>query len=179
MKTTTRYSQLWKCLSAAVLLVASSALAARPAQAQVVDVKASSIVGSWKAVVNVANPPGLPSFPVVMTIHGDGTMVGMRLPFIPILAGGTVETTEHGAWRQVDDNKVVVTFIDLIQGAPGNTNLNGAFLATETITFHIVLGADGNTFTAQWSGTIVDPNGVPLLPPGNGTISAVRIQVES
>jgi hypothetical protein len=141
MKETTRYSHLRKCLSAAVLLVASAALAARPARAQ-----ASRIVGSWKAVVNVANPPGLPPFPVVMTIHGDGTMVGMRLPFIPILAGGTVETTEHGAWRQADDNQVVVTFIDLIQGqgAPGNTNLNGAFFATEKITFRALLGADGN-----------------------------------
>jgi hypothetical protein len=135
-------------------------------------------VGSWRVNVNVTNPAGFPSFPVMMTIHADGTMVQTRLGYIPFgPAGAVLEGTGHGAWQRVTGNQIAATFLTLIQGAPGNNILNGAFWASEKVNFRPVIGPDGNTFTANWSGTVTDTNGIVVLH-GGGNMTAVRVQVE-
>jgi hypothetical protein len=88
-----------------------------------------------------------------------------------------VEGTGHGAWQRINGNQIAATFLTLLQGAPGNAILNGAFWATEKVSFRPVMGADGNTFTAPWTGTVADLNGGVILQ-GGGNMSAVRVQVE-
>ncbi|HLK69577.1 MAG TPA: hypothetical protein VKU19_39375 [Bryobacteraceae bacterium] len=139
------------------------------------------IVGSWRVTVTVTNPPGFPltSFPVMMTFHSDGTTLGSRLSYIPYGPGGAVlETTGHGAWQRSSANRINAVLQQLLQGGPGNTVLlNGVFWATETVKFQPVLGPDGNSFTAPWTGAVVDTTGMTVLQ-GGGTMSAVRVQVE-
>jgi len=125
--------------------------------------------------VNVTNPSGFPSFPVLMTFHGDGTTLQSRLSYIPTF--GVVETTAHGAWKVTDGNQIAATTFSLIQGAPGNAALNGAFFGTEQVNFQPVIAPDGNSFNTQWTSTVFDPSGNPIIK-GNGTLSGVRIQVE-
>jgi hypothetical protein len=69
-------------------------------------------------------------------------------------------------------------FETLLQGALGNTALNGAFWATENRRILPLVGEDGNSFTATWTATLTDLNGNNIIPPGNGTITAVRGKVE-
>lgn len=150
-------------------------MAIQPAHAQVGAGEANGLVGSWRVTVNVTNPSGFPSFPVLMTFQADGTTLQSRLSYIP--AFGVVETTAHGAWKRIDSSQIAVTTFLLAQGAPGNAALNGAFFGTEQVNFQPVIAADGNSFSAQWTSTFFDPNGNPIIK-GNGNLSGVRIQVE-
>src|SRR6516165_8093420 len=144
------------------------------ATAQVGKGAGGRIVGAWRVTATVTTLQGVPPFPVLMTFCADGTMSQSRLYFLP--AFGVLTTSFHGVWNRVNGNQIATTSLSLAQGAPGNAALNGAFFGTETVNFHPVLSADGNSFTAQWTSTVVDPNGNQILQNG-GTLSGVRIQV--
>ncbi|SPF54723.1 exported hypothetical protein [Candidatus Sulfopaludibacter sp. SbA4] len=77
----TRLSTFPKRVWAVAVLtaVAGAGVATGPARAQVGQGEANGLVGSWRVTVNVTNPPGVPSFPVLMTFHADGTMLQSRL----------------------------------------------------------------------------------------------------
>ncbi|HYW46189.1 MAG TPA: hypothetical protein VE959_25210 [Bryobacteraceae bacterium] len=168
-------------LALTLLAIASCGPVSSVMYAQDGNGDAGRIVGSWRVTVTVTNPPGFPlsSFPVMMTFHSDGTALGSRLSYIPYGPGGAVlETTGHGAWQRSPGNQISAVLQQLLQGGPGNTVLlNGVFWATETVKFSPVVGPDGNSFTAPWTGTVVDTNGITVLQ-GGGTMSAVRVQVE-
>ena len=88
-----------------------------------------------------------------------------------------LETTHHGAWKRIDGNQIAATTFSLVQGAPGNAALNGEFFGTEKVSFQRVIAGDGNPFRAQWTSTVYDPSGNPIMQ-GSGNLSGVRIQVE-
>ena len=155
--------------------VAVAGINAWQAAAQVGHGVAGGIIGAWRVTATVTTLQGVPPFPVLMTFCADGTMSQSRLYFLP--AFGVLTTSFHGVWNRVNGNQIATTSLSLAQGAPGNAALNGAFFGTETVNFHPVLSADGNSFTAQWTDTVVDPNGNQLMQNG-GTLSGVRIQVE-
>ncbi len=160
----------------AVLLAAAGAtVATQPARAQDGQGQGNGPVGSWRVTVNVTNPSGFPSFPVLMTFHADGTMLQSRLSYIP--AFGVLETTAYGAWKPINGGQIAATTFALVQGAPGNTALNGAFFGTEKVNLQPVVASDGNSFTALWTSTVYDPSGNPIVL-GNGNMSGVRVQVE-
>jgi hypothetical protein len=133
------------------------------------------IVGAWSVTTTVTTLQGVPPFPVLMTFCADGTMSQSRLYYLP--AFGVLSTSFHGVWQRVNGHQIATTSLSLAQGAPGNAALNGAFYGTETVKFQPMLSADGNSFTAQWTSTVVDPNGNLILQ-SNGTLSGVRIQVQ-
>lgn len=165
--------RVWALAALAVLAISSIVAVAASAQQDQED--GNSPVGSWSVTVTVTNPQGVPSFPVLMTFHSDGTMMQSRPSYIP--AFGVLETTHHGAWKRMEGNRIAATTLSLSQGAPGNTVLNGAFFGTEKVSFQPVISADGKSFTAQWTSTVFDPNNNPIVQ-GSGTLSGVRIQVE-
>jgi hypothetical protein len=144
------------------------------AAAQVGKGVGGGIVGAWRVTATVTTLQGVPPFPVLMTFCADGTMSQSRLYFLP--AFGVLSTSFHGVWNRVNGNQIATTSLSLAQGAPGNAALNGAFYGTETVNFQPVLSADGNSFTAQWTSTVVAPIGNLILQ-SNGTLSGVRIQV--
>jgi hypothetical protein len=177
MKPMTRVNAFLKRAWALVVLAAvvAAAIATQPARAQAGEEEAKSPVGSWRVTVNVTNPQGVPSFPVLITFHADGTALQSRPSYIPQF--GVLETTQYGAWKRISENQIAATTFSLAQGAPGNTALNGAFFGTEKVNFRPVISDDGNSFTAQWTSTVYDPNG-NLIVSGSGNMSGVRVQVE-
>jgi hypothetical protein len=177
MKATTGVNKFRKPMWAFVVLaaVAAASIAMRPASAQVGHEEARDLVGSWQVTVNVTDPQGVPSFPVLMTFHADGTALQSRPSYIP--AFGVLETTQYGAWKRTGENQAAATTLALAQGAPGNAALNGAFFGTEKVSFQPVIATDGESFTAQWTSTVHDPNG-NLIVSGSGNMSAIRIHVE-
>jgi hypothetical protein len=177
MKTTTRVNRFRKPMLAFVVLaaVAAASLAMRPASAQVGHEEAMDLIGSWQVTATVTSLQGIPPFPVLMTFHADGTMSQSRLYYLP--AFGVMSTSFHGAWKRVNGNQIATTSFSLAQGAPGNAALNGAFFGTEKVDFQPVIGSDGDSFTAQWTSTVFDPNGNQIMQ-NNGALSGVRIHVE-
>jgi hypothetical protein len=165
--------RMWAFATFAALVAAT--MATPPAHAQVGQGQADGMVGSWRVTVNVTDPQGVPSFPVLMTFHADGTLLQTRPLYIPSF--GVMETTHFGAWKRLNDTQIAATTFSLAQGAPGNNALNGAFFGTEQVNFQPVIAPDGNSFTAQWTSTVFDPNGNPIIK-GSGNLSGVRIQVE-
>ena len=177
MKLTTSanaFTKRVRALAAFAALIAAS-MATQPVNAQVGQGQADGMVGSWRVTVNVTDPQGVPSFPVLMTFHADGTVLQTRPLYIPSF--GVMETTHFGAWKRINDTQIAATTFSLAQGAPGNNALNGAFFGTEQVNFQPVIAPDGNSFTAQWTSTVFDPDGNPIIK-GSGNLSGVRIQVE-
>jgi hypothetical protein len=154
--------------------VAVATLAIRPASARADD-ESNSLVGSWQVTVNVAEPTGVAPFPAVMSFHADGTMQQSRPYFVPQFAA--LETAHYGAFKQTGPNQFAVTDLAAIQGAPGNTTLNGAVIGFDSVSFQPVVFADRNSFMAQWTSTATDTNG-NLIVKASGTMSGVRIQVQ-
>jgi hypothetical protein len=165
--------RIWLLAVVAVVLVAGMAI--RTANAQVGYQEPNRLVGSWRVTVNIAEPPGHPAFPTLMTFQSEGTMMQSRPYFIPEF--GAMETAHHGVWKRINATHFAVNDFALAQGAPGNAALNGAFFGTDNVRFQPVLADDGNSFTAQWTSVALDPNG-NLIVKSSGTMSGVRIQVE-
>lgn len=159
---------------AACLALVTAGMATQPAHAQIGQGQADGMIGSWRVTVNVTDPQGVPSFPVLMAFHADGTVLQTRPLYIP--AFGVMETTHFGAWKRISDTQIAATTFSLAQGAPGNTALNGAFFGTEQVNFQPVIAPDGNSFNAEWTSTVFDPDGNPIIK-GSGNLSGVRIQV--
>jgi hypothetical protein len=176
MKPTIRANTFSKRVWILVVLaaVAAATLAMRPASAQAGE-EDKSPVGSWRTTATVTSLQGIPPFPVLMTFQADGTMSQSRLYYLP--AFGVMTTSFHGAWKRIDGNQIATTSFSLAQGAPGNAALNGAFFGTEKVDFQPVMGSDGNSFTAQWTSTVFDPNGNQIMQ-NTGALSGVRIHVE-
>lgn len=177
MKPTVKLNLFSRPVSALVLLVAVAvaSIGTWRAAAQVGQGVAGGIIGSWRVTATVSTLQGVAPFPVLMTFQADGTMSQSRLYFLP--AFGVLSTSFYGAWNRVNGNQIATTSYSLAQGAPGNTALNGSFFGTEKLNFQPVLSADGNSFTAQWTSTVVDPSGNQIMQNG-GTLSGVRVQVE-
>lgn len=177
MKTTSRLNAVSKRVWALTVLaaLAVSGIAIRAASAQVENQEPNRVVGSWRVAVTVTDPQGASGFLTLMTFHTDGTMMQSRPYFVPQF--GALETAHHGAWKRIDATHFAVNDFALIQGAPGNNALNGAFFGTDNVRFQPVLADDGNSFTAQWTTTALDPNG-NLIVKASGTMSGTRIQVE-
>ena len=177
MKPTTIVNTFPKRARALVVLavLALANMTIGPASAQTQENEPIRLVGSWRVTVNVGEPQGVPSFPVLMAFHADSTMLQTRPTYVPSF--GVLETTHFGAWKRITDTQFAATTFSLVQGAPGNTALNGAFFGTEQVSFQPVIAADGNSFIAQWTSTVVDPSGNTIVQ-GSGTLSGVRIQVE-
>src|SRR5436305_11174983 len=143
-----RKMNLWIAV-VALTAAAFTGVISRGAHAQTGLGDTNGMVGSWRVNVDVTNPAGFPSFPVLMTFHSDGTVVESRLSYIPQgPSGAIVETTGHGAWQRLPGNQIAASFLSLLQGAPGTSLLNGAFWATEKLNMRPVLGSASNTFTA-------------------------------
>lgn len=176
MKPMTKVNMVPKRASALALLGALVGLGAaiQGARAQVED-GPNRLLGSWRVTVSVAEPQGQPAFFTLMTFQSEGTMMQSRPYFVPQF--GAMETAHHGAWKRIGANRFAVNDFALIQGAPGNAALNGAFLGTDNVSFQPVLADDGDSFTAQWTSRALDPNGNPIVL-SSGTMSGVRIQAE-
>jgi hypothetical protein len=173
MKVNTSRKPMWALVVLAAIAAAS--LAMRPASAQVGHEEARDLIGSWRVTATVTSLQGIPPFPVLMTFQADGTMSQSRLYYLP--AFGVMTTSFHGAWKRLNENQIATTSFSLAQGAPGNAALNGAFFGTEKVDFQPVLSSDGNSFSAQWTSTVFDPNGNQIMQ-NNGALSGVRIHVE-
>lgn len=131
------------------------------------------IEGSYLVTIDVTNPP-LGQFPDLMTFT-DGTVVTTRPLYITASpAGPLLESPGHGAYSRAGHDTFSVAMMNLLQGAPGNNVLNGAFFGTERIHWDATVNERKGTIDGPWSSTVTDPNGNVLFAL-SGTIHGSKI----
>ena len=88
---------IWKRVRSLAVLaaIAATSVATRPARAQVGIGEANGLIGSWRMTVNVTEPSGFPSFPVLITFHADGTLLQLRAQ----LYTGIWSARDYTPWR--------------------------------------------------------------------------------
>lgn len=158
-----------------VLAVASLVLTLGPAHpragAQAGTATAGpGFVGAWRLTVT---EPGNPPLQALTTLAADGTLINSDPPVSPAGGGGpiTVSSAGHGVWHETGPTTAALTFVEL------DTDAQGHFLGTATISAQITLGADGDSLLGSFRVTAADPNGKVLFQ-GAGTLRATRITVQ-
>lgn len=126
----------------------------------------SPVVGSWE-VDHIPGPGGPPPFPMLLTIHSDGTVVESDAgPPTPHLF-----TAGHGSWAPSGRREFLVTYrqINFDEAA----NVTGYFKARCKIT----LNRAGTGFTGAVVVDFYDPLGAPVFS-GEGTLTGRRLYPE-
>lgn len=141
--------------------------------------EAFRIDGSWRMTVAATNPPGLQPFDSLMTFNVGGGLVETRRLYLVDLGPNTIlETPGAGNWRRIGfTNNFDITFIFLLQGAPGNPVLNGAPVGTDKIRWRATLNPRTGELKGPWLSTLTDNNGNVLFT-ASGILTGKRIPIE-
>ncbi len=175
-----RRQALWTSAMTILLSIFAAGMAADSAVRADVDHGANfRIEGAWKMTVTALSPPGIQPFDSLMTFSPGGGLTETRRLYLVAFPGNTLlETPGAGNWHREDGtNTLDITFIFLLQGAPGNQTLNGAPFGTDKIRWK----ATGNPATGElegpWESTITDLSGNVLFA-ASGVLDGQRIPIE-
>ncbi len=136
--------------------------------------------GAWQMTVSATSPPGILPFDSLMTFVPGGGLVETRRLYLVDFPGETLlETPGAGNWQRVEgtENSFDVTFIFLLQGAPGNSSLNGAPFGTDKIRWKATANRRTGELEGPWASNITDLNGNVLFS-ASGNLEGKRIPIE-
>ena len=156
-------------------IVAIAAVRSSEAGASQADVETADhpLVGSWNVVVS--GVAGQPPAPALATYAADGTVLQSNRAVQPAPEGAAssliFNSAGHGAWTPTGDRTAVATIAILRSGD------DGMLLGTLTAHADIEVAEDGNSYTAESTITMTNPEGdvVQTFPI---TIEATRITAE-
>jgi hypothetical protein len=138
------------------------------------------IEGGWRATVEVDSPPGIQAFDsVILFAAGGGLMESRRLYLVDFPGQTLLETPSAGNWRRVPgtDDTFDVTFMFLLQGAPGNSDLNGAPFGTDTIRWRATADRRTGELNGPWASEIQDLNGNVIFA-ASGQLTSAKIPIQ-
>jgi hypothetical protein len=163
-----RVSFLAVFLAAAVLVLGPAQLRT-DAQTGTPPAAAQGFVGVWHLTTDT--PFGASQS--LITLGADGTVLFSDRPVLPGDAGFPVSFigTGHGVWEPTGPTTAAATWVFFVSDG------EGTFLVTVTDSAEMTLGADGTSFSGQFSSTSTDPSGAVLFV-GGGTVEATRIAVQ-
>jgi len=135
--------------------------------------------GSWRMTVTAMNPVGLPAFDSLMTFNIGGGLVETRRLYLVDLGANTIlETPGAGNWNRIGlTNTFDVTFIFLLQGAPGNPFFPGAALGTDKIRWKATLNPRTGELVGPWKSSMTDNAGNVVFS-ADGILTGKRIPLE-
>jgi hypothetical protein len=135
--------------------------------------------GGWRMTATVLAPAGIQPFDSLMTFVPGGGLTETRRLYLVDFPGATLlETPGAGNWTRHGFNSFDVTFIFLLQGAPGDTNLNGAPFGTDKIRWRATPDRRTGELEGPWESAITDLNGNVVFA-ASGTLKGARIPIES
>jgi hypothetical protein len=109
-----------------------------------------ALVGTWRIVgrlVDCDTGEEMRTFMALFTYMHDGTLTQTLTAVSP-----AVRTPGHGFWQHIGDNTYyAMTEAFLFDG-------EGAWINTQRIEQHIEMGADGDSFTAEATSDVFDPD---------------------
>ena len=139
------------------------------AQTGTPPVTEQGFVGAWR----LATETPFGASQSLMTVVADGTVIFTDRPSQPGGSGFPVTfiSTAHGVWQQTGPDTAAATFVEFVTDGEGN------FVGIVTDSIEVTLGANGDSFSGQFSSTTTDPSGAVLYV-GGGTLMATRITVQ-
>lgn len=127
--------------------------------AQDVTTQGHPLVGTWL----VDNDPSADNnVPENVTFSSDGTLIDVQ--------GSDVYL---GVWEATGPTTANVIFNQYI------SDDEGAFAGGFTVRATVEVGADGNSFTGQYTLELLNPDGTTTGQAGPGTVTATRVMVEA
>ncbi len=156
-------------VAAAAALVLGSAGLRTDAQTGTPPAAGQGFVGAWR----LATTTPFGASQSLITLSADGTVAFSDRPSQSGGAGFpvTIISAAHGVWEQTGPDTAAATFVEFVTDAEGN------FVAIVTDSIELTLGADGDSWSGQFSSTTTDPSGTVLFV-GGGTGQATRITVQ-
>jgi hypothetical protein len=136
--------------------------------------------GAWQMTVTALSPAGISPFDSLMTFVPGGGLTETRRLYLVDFPGNTLlETPGAGNWERVSgtDDSYDVTFMFLLQGAPGNTNLNGAPFGTDKIRWKATGNPRTGKLSGPWESQITDLSGNVVFA-ASGVLDGKRIPIE-
>jgi hypothetical protein len=122
------------------------------------DMSGHPLVGTWLLDTNADDPDDAPE---VTIFTADGAYISVDAEGLPSL----------GVWEANGERTALLTIV-----SPGMEE--EAFAGTFLVRAAIEVNAAGDSFTAQYTGEFVEPDGTETGEYGPGTATATRIDVE-
>jgi hypothetical protein len=147
-------------LSIAVVVLGLSATPGRGTTAQEATPTAMGghpLVGTWLLDTNADDPANPPE---VTIFTADGAYISVDAEGIP----------NHGVWVATGERRAGLTIVSPV--------MEETFAGTFIVRASLEVDETGDSFTAQYTGEFVDPDGVESGEYGPGTATATRITVE-
>jgi hypothetical protein len=117
------------------------------------------LVGTWLLDTNTADPANGPE---VTIFTADGAYISVDAEGFP----------NHGVWEATGERTAALTIV-----SPGMEE-EGVFAGTFMVRASVEVDETGDSFTAQYTGEFVTPDGTETGEYGPGSASATRIAVE-
>ena len=117
------------------------------------------LVGTWLLDTNTADPANGPE---VTIFTADGAYISVDAEGFP----------NHGVWEATGERTAALTIV-----SPGMEE-EGVFAGTFMVRASVEVDETGDSFTAQYTGEFVTPDGTKTGEYGPGSASATRIAVE-
>ena len=118
------------------------------------------LVGTWLLDTNADDPENAPE---VTIFTADGAYISVDAEGFP----------NHGVWEASGERSATLTIV-----SPGMEE-EGTFAGTFIVRATVEVDETGDTFTAQYTGEFVEPDGTETGEYGPGTATATRIAVEA
>jgi hypothetical protein len=149
-----------------VLLLGIAVIGPRPGaaaqEATPTTMTGHPLVGTWLLDTNADDPANAPE---VVVFTADGAYISVDAEAFPSL----------GVWEASGERTATLTIV-----SPGvEEEEDGAFVGTFMIRATIDVDETGDTFTAQYTGEFVEPDGTGTGEYGPGTATATRITAEA
>jgi hypothetical protein len=142
-------------------LVGLVAFSSSPGQTSAQDesMQGHALVGTWLVDNDLESDSNLPEN---ISFTSDGTLVDVQ---------GTEVLL--GVWEPTGPSTANLTFTQY------EADDNGDYAGGYTIRASVEIGADGNSFTADYTLEVLNPDGTSSGQAGPGTVSATRVMVEA
>jgi hypothetical protein len=148
-----------------VLLLGSTVIGSRPGaaaqEATPTTMNRHPLVGTWLLDTDADDPANAPD---VVVFTGGGAYISVDAEGFPSL----------GVWEASGERSATLTLV-----SPGVEEEDGAFAGTFMVRATIDVDESGDTFTAQYTGEFVEPDGTGTGEYGPGTATATRIAAEA
>jgi hypothetical protein len=156
-------------LAVVAALVFDSAPLRISAQSGTPATAGQGFVGAWRLTFDTPLGPSQS----LLTVMADGTVLFSGSPVKPGAAAVPVTfvSAGHGVWRQTGPTTAATSWVGLVSDG------EGTFLAAVTDSVEATLGADGDSWSGEYSASVADPDGTVLYV-GGATVRATRITVQ-
>jgi len=156
------------CTLVVTVVLSTNLIHGAIAQQDPVDVASHPVVGSWR---ETAYEEGIPPIELLTRFGSDGTISSAGIPVFVLPDVFNYVGSGVGVWEPVDDSTAAYSVDHMLADADGMPAGRQVITGTRTVS------EDGQTFTGEYTFTILAPDGTVVFT-SNGTDEGTRMTVE-